>query len=79
VSPDEKKEVVRDFLRRCVGWADEQEIPKRISRVAASESPEDAARLHQWLTYKAFVLHALGEIDDGTLDAWFEDSASDPG
>jgi len=35
--------------------------------------PKLAAKLHQWLSFRAFLDHTLRELEDGTLDHWFDD------
>jgi len=72
VAPEDAVRVVHDFLERCRAWAIEQEIPKRLRRVEEGQDPAEAAKLHGWITWRRFCEHALREIEDGTLDAWFD-------
>lgn len=64
--------VVHDFLRRCRAWGTEREIPALLEALASDPSPAAAAKLHQWTTWVAFVDHALAELEDGSLDRWFD-------
>ena len=64
--------VVHDFLRRAREWATEREIPKRIQRVSGGASHDEAAKLAAWVAWRDFVDHALAELEDGTLDDWFD-------
>ena len=59
------------FLLRCRQWAVEIELPKCRERVQQSTDPEDAARLHQWISYLQFTDHAIAELESGALDHWF--------
>ncbi|MCB9665867.1 MAG: hypothetical protein H6732_17305 [Alphaproteobacteria bacterium] len=79
VDPADAVLVVHDFLTRVRTWCEEQEIPKRLARVAQSQAPADAASLHAWLTYLRFTEHALAELEDGTLDRWFGETRYGPG
>lgn len=72
VEPEDAATVVHDFLSRCRSWATEREIPKRLARVADGADAAEAARLHAWVVWREFIDHALQEVEDGTLDAWFE-------
>lgn len=63
--------IVEGFLERCRAWAIEREIPKRLRRVEETHDPAEAAKLHEWVAWERFVDHALAELRDGTLDAWF--------
>jgi hypothetical protein len=71
VEPAEAVKVVHEFLRKCRDWATEREIPARIERLQADPTPEQAAKLHAWTSWVAFVDHATRELEDGTLDHWF--------
>jgi hypothetical protein len=68
---EEQKAIVRAFLARCRGWGAEREIPAALARLNAAPTPTDAAKLHQWTSWVAFVDHAVAELDAGALDAWF--------
>lgn len=71
VEPADAVLVVHRFLQQVHAWCAEQEVPKRLTRVAQSQDPADAASLHAWITYQRFTEHALRELEDGTLDRWF--------
>jgi len=70
--PEQAILAVHDFLERARHWATEREIPKRTLRVAEGADHLEAARLHAWVAWRDFLDHALEELRDGTLDAWFE-------
>jgi hypothetical protein len=67
---DARRRLVAAFLRRCRAWGTEREIPITLERLRADPTPKDAARLHQWTTWVAFLDRALTEIDHGDLDHW---------
>lgn len=75
-SAEDRAAIAHDFLRRCREWAVEVELPKRRQAALQSDSPEAAAKLHQWLTYLQFTDHAIEEVEQGKLDHWFSE---DPG
>ena len=76
-SPEQAITSVHQFLERCRAWATEREIPKLMERLEASPTPDDAARLHQWTTWVAFLDHAVNELQEGTLDRWFPSSGEE--
>jgi len=81
VDPADAVKVVEAFLEKCRAWAIEREIPKRLQRVEQTHDLAEAAKLHEWVAWERFVDHALVELRDGTLDAWFgppEASAEGP-
>jgi len=69
-TPEQKRAVIRDFLRQCRTWGTEREIPGALARLAQAPTSADAARLHQWTTWVEFIDHAQHELDEGTLDRW---------
>ena len=71
--PEQAISSVHDFLTRCRSWGTDREIPSLLERLADTPSPSDAAKLHQWTTWVAFLDHALEELRDGTLDHWFDE------
>lgn len=75
MDPRDAVAVVYRFLVRCRAWGAEREVPARIARLQADPTPEQAARLHEWVAWVAFVDHALGELEDGSLDDWFTTGA----
>ena len=74
VDPRDAVVVARAFLLRCRAWGAEREIPKRLERLARDPTPEEAARLHAWTSWVAFVDHAVAELERGDLDDWFTDA-----
>ncbi len=73
LAPQDAVAAVHDFLQRCQHWAAEIEIPKRLQRVEEDLQTEDAAKLHAWVAYLRFTEHALGELEAGKLDHWFQE------
>lgn len=71
--PAEAVAAVRRFLLRARAWGTDREIPRRIERLRAAATPEEAAKLHAWTTWVSFCDHALGELERGELDHWFLD------
>jgi hypothetical protein len=74
VAPEQAVVIVHRFVQRCREWALKREIPARSQRVAAEADATEAAKLHAWVAYAAFLEHTLRELEDGTLDHWFEGS-----
>ena len=68
---DARKEVVRDFLRQCVEYADASIARKR-------ERGEDDAEITRWSAYREFTAYAVAELDSGELDPWFDEQAESP-
>lgn len=79
VDPVDAAHEVRRFLLRCRAWATERELPARRERLQTTDDPAEAAKLHGWLSYIRFLDHTLAELDDGTLDHWFEGDAGSGG
>ena len=61
----DKKEIVADFLSRCITYSDES-IARKIAR---GENEEISA----WQSYRDFTAYSLKEINSGKLDDWFAD------
>lgn len=79
VSPQDAAVVAHRFLTRCRDWARDREIPRRLEQVGEGLDPVAAGRLHAWVAWMRFCEHALTEIEDGTLDAWFQADAPPEG
>ena len=79
VEPTAAVHVAHAFIQRCRAWATERELPKRRAAAAVADDPAVVAKLHGWLTYVQFLEHTLKELEDGTLDHWFDPSASPSG
>lgn len=71
VAPEDAIVLVHRFIQRCDGWAQTQEIPKRLERVRVTNDPKEAASLHAWVAYRSFLAHTLRELESGKLDRWF--------
>jgi hypothetical protein len=75
VDPADAVIVVHRFLEKCAAWAERREIPKTVDRVRNASDPQEAAsqaaRLHAWTSWLAFVRHAQSELRSGSLDRWF--------
>ena len=71
--PEDALAVIHDFVSRCRQWANDIEIPKRLRTL--EDVPEEAqiASLQRWVTYLAMTEHTLRELEDGTLDHWFQE------
>jgi hypothetical protein len=71
---DERKELIRDFLRKCNNYAEGKLA--ECSMEAAASTGMAALRLQDeichWTAYKAFNEHAITELEDGRLDHWFD-------
>ena len=74
-TPEESLATVHAFLLKCLKWAEQKEIPETLAKLQQSPDHKLASRLSQWTTYREFTLHTLKELEDGTLDHWFQ---SDP-
>lgn len=71
VAPEDAVVVAHAFLRKLQAWAVDREIPKLAGRLQNDATVADAVKLQQWTTWRDFIEHALAELEDGTLDAWF--------
>lgn len=71
VPPELAIQAVYAFLTRCEAWAEQRELPRRLTAYQTDPSPANAAKLHQWATWRDFIRHASRELQDGTLDHWF--------
>ena len=74
VAPEDAVAVAHAFLEQLRAWAVDREIPKLAGRLAEDATVADAVKMQQWTTWRDFVDHALGELEDGTLDGWFRGS-----
>ena len=74
VAPEDAVLAVHAFLHKARAWATEREIPKRLARVQDGAAHDEAAKQHAWVVWRDFIDHALGELEDGTLDRWFDGS-----
>ena len=72
VDPADALAIAHAFAVRCRAWAVEREIPRRVQDLASDPRQESAAKLHAWVAWRDFLDHALGELENGTLDHWFE-------
>lgn len=77
VDPRDAVLVVHGFLTRCIDWAHTREIGPRLDRVRDTLDPIEAGKLHAWVAWVRFCEHARREIEDGTLDAWFQEPPPD--
>ena len=71
MEPHEKREVILDFLRKCVNYADKS-IERKISRSAESHEVEN------WKSYREFTAFSLSELESGKLDDWLVKEESEP-
>lgn len=76
VSAEDAVLVAHAYTAKLRSWAVELEIPKLQQRLASDPNAADAAKLHQWTTFRDFCDHALGELEAGTLDHWFTEHPS---
>ena len=74
-SVDTRKRIIADFLQRCNTYAEQQLDKYRDQRGEASGMDALALqdKIGHWTSYRAFNEHTLTELDDGTLDDWFDD------
>jgi len=70
--PEESVAIIHQFLNRCLHWAEQIELPKIHAELNISNDPGNVARLRRWTTYREFTLHTIKELEDGTLDHWFQ-------
>tara|TARA_B100001750_G_C15381623_1_gene532738 strand:+ start:201 stop:398 length:198 start_codon:yes stop_codon:yes gene_type:complete len=61
---EQRKEIVKDFLRRCIEYADDTIARK-------TESGDDPDGLAKWVAYRDYTAYAIKEIDNGDLNDWF--------
>ena len=74
-APEQAITSVHHFLQKCRAWGTEREIPKLLARLSEQPTPGDAAKLHQWTSWVAFLDHAAAELEEGKLDPWFLEQA----
>ncbi len=60
--PAQALAAAHDFVTRCRAWA--------IDEIARREA--DGKPTHAWQSYLQFTDHTLRELEDGTLDRWFQ-------
>ena len=65
MEPEQSKEAVKDFLSRCIAYANEIIARK-------TESADDPEGLAKWIAYRDYTLYALNEVENGELNHWFE-------
>lgn len=70
-----RRRVVMDFLERCNQYADDKLVQYRTRLPMERDVAELALKMLQWSSYRAFNAHAIGEIERGELDHWFEAAA----
>jgi len=75
-TPEEELAIVHRFLHKCLHWAEQKEIPATLDKLQENSNETLAARLVQWTTYRDFTLHTIRELEDGTLDHWFQSETS---
>ena len=59
----ERRELVAEFLRRCVIYAEESISRKRDRGVLEEE-------ISKWESYRDFTEHAVSEVENGDPDDW---------
>ncbi|MBD60873.1 MAG: hypothetical protein CMA79_00045 [Euryarchaeota archaeon] len=64
----ESRKLIRDFLKRCVEYADESIKRKK-------ERGEDEGEISKWIAYRDFTEHAVMEVESGELDSWLEEGS----
>ena len=65
MEPEQSKEAVKDFLSRCIAYANETIARK-------TESADDPEGLAKWIAYRDYTLYALNEVENGELNHRFE-------
>lgn len=73
-TPKDEIVIAHAFIQRCRSWALSREIPTRLQRLVADPTPENVAKFHAWVAFRDFLDHTLQELEDGTLDHWFDDT-----
>ncbi len=74
VAPEDAVVVAHAFMQKLRAWAVDREIPKLMKRLDGDATVADAVKLQQWTTWRDFVEHAIGELEEGTLDRWFTEA-----
>lgn len=72
---DARKQAVKDFLQRCVEYADAS-IARKRERAEGGEG--DESEISRWTAYREFTAYAISELDSGELDPWFDEQAESP-
>ena len=68
----DERQAIQGFLKLCIRYA-EDSLARKQSRIGTSEQkPDDEDELMKWEVYRDFTEHAISEIEEGSLDSWFE-------
>lgn len=59
----DKKDIVADFLKRCIDYSDKS--------IARKEARGETQEIPAWQSYRDFTAYSLEEIQSGKLDDWF--------
>lgn len=71
--PEIKAAVVHAFLEKVQRYSEEMIEKKwKILKKRKGRDLETMGKLADWIRYHHFNRIAIEEIEDGTLDAWFE-------
>ncbi|MBI3802649.1 MAG: hypothetical protein HY282_02675 [Nitrospirae bacterium] len=74
LKPELKAMVVHSFLKKVQQYSEEMIEKKwKATRKQRGTDLETLQKLAHWVQYHRFNAVALEEIEDGTLDAWFEE------
>ncbi len=75
LKPEIKAAVVYDFLERVQRYSERMIEEKwKLVKKKKGRDLEAMRKLAQWIQYYQFNRIAVREIEDGTLDAWFQSS-----
>lgn len=73
---EEKKTLIRRFLRQCNDYADGQ-LARYRGELASAASGREALvvqdKISHWTAYRAFNEYTLEELAGDMLDSWFDE------
>ncbi len=72
-TPERAAAIVRAFLEKVIAYADAQVEKKKAAVAESPGDPLPKKKLDDWDAFARFTRHTVGEIDDGTLDSWFQE------
>jgi len=73
ISLKDKKLIIIDFLQRCNTYSEQmlEGYEKQLEGNDVIPASEIQQKIHDWVTYRKFNEHAIGELELEALDNWF--------
>lgn len=72
ISLEDKKSIIIDFLNKCNLYSDQKllDYERRMSKADDVERTRLLQKKHDWVSYRDFNGHAIGELEGDELDDW---------